>query len=92
MSTLFILIGAEGMGEMNLPNECLPGIRKATDTEEEAFKTALRPLAREQMLDVRDYYIDNTGRPYWLVAVEDNAPEAARTKATNFKRAVRLLD
>jgi hypothetical protein len=74
-----------------------PGIREATPDEHTAFRTGLETLCAQQRKEGRnvtpsDYFIDGTGRPYWLVAVEDNAPAAARAKAKKYKRCVRLFD
>ena len=91
--TRFILVGAEGMGEMDLKNNPIPGIRAATADEEAAFTKGLEELCRQQEnVTPRDYFVDGTGRPYWLVAVGDEAPASAKTKAEKYKRCVRLFD
>jgi hypothetical protein len=89
MATLFILIGAEGVAEMG---DAPPaGIRLATQEEEVAFCAGL-VLAKEQGREAGDYFIDKTGRPYWLIAVEDSAPPEARKKAEKYRRTLRLFD
>src|SRR5262245_1307207 len=95
MATLFILVGAEGFSEMNLhsdrPSE-IEGVRLATAEEEAAFRQGLEILCKGQPgVTVSDYYVDGTGRPYWLVAVLENAAEAVRHRAKQYKRVLRLL-
>ncbi len=82
MATLFTLVGAEGVSEMQLPNEQLPGIREATPDELKAFQAGLA----EAGVVFGNFSVDGTGRPYWLIAVEDIAPAQARERAARYKR------
>jgi hypothetical protein len=95
MPVLFIIVGAEGVVEANIgtmPTDDLPGVRLATEAERGAFNAGLEPLAREKGCDVRDFYIDGTGRPYWLVAIEETACEEARRVAIRYRRVRRLFN
>ena len=89
MATLFVLVGAEGMADQ------LQGVdwaREATKDEHAAFCEGLKLLCKAQLgVTPQDYFTDNTGRPYWLVAVLDNAPAIARERAERFRRVVCLL-
>lgn len=97
-ATLLILVGAEGVAELKLDQDgAVPGVRKANEEEIAAFRESLEPLVKEQRekgmnVSVSNYFVDGMGRPYWVLALDDDAPPAFREKAEKFKRVMRLTD
>lgn len=93
----FILVGAEGVSELALDEGCSPWARQATRDEEIAWRQAHEAACKDGKTSVpssmRDPFVDGTGRPYWLIAVDVDYPEIpaeVRDKATRFDRVVRL--
>jgi hypothetical protein len=83
----FVLVGAEGAAEIE--KEGTPGIRQATREEIEAWAHGWR--AAHPPTDLQSIFIDGTGRPYWLMAVADDAPEPVKIRAVKFSRVLYLL-
>jgi len=86
-----LLLGAEGCSELSEQ----PFIREATEEEKEAFYLKVQEYAEEHgpkslRKDPKEANVDNTGRPYWVKVITDDAPEQLRKAAENVMRCVRL--
>lgn len=84
---LTIAVGAEGYTELKNDQGNLPDwIRPATAEEAHAWHDEQKHKKYQTEL------IDQTGRPYYLVTINKNAPKRAIYKAKNYYRVKRLLD
>jgi hypothetical protein len=84
---LTIAVGAEGCVEIqNLDGTYPDWLRPATGEEAHAWYE----LQKKQKYPVS--LIDQTGRPYYLVTLLNNAPKRAKYKAAHYFRVKRLLD
>lgn len=79
---VLILLGAEGVMEV----EGVPWIRDTSPDELETFKEQHRLSA----VDFEELCIDETGRPYFLMALLHDAPAQVRTRAQGACRLRRL--
>lgn len=77
-----LLVGAEGVSEI----QGQPWYHEATEEEKQAF------IQQVGERTYRNSLVDNNGRPYWLITVHDDAPEAIRQKAARCKRCLRLTE
>jgi hypothetical protein len=80
-----LLVGAEGAAEIAVES----WQRGATEEERLAF-VAEKCSGDEQLF--RNSLVDETGRPYWLLTVLDNAPAEVQTKAKRYARCIRVTD
>jgi hypothetical protein len=78
-----VLVAAEGMAEL----EGLDWVRDATEEEVRAYQER-HQLTEEEY---RRVILDRTGRPYWPVAILDNAPEVAVERAVICARVRSLI-
>lgn len=80
-----LLLGAEGCSE----TEDQDWIREATPKEAQTFGEEF--AAKNPLTDLRDIWIDRTGRPYFLMVILEHAPEEIKKQASLVLRTLRLM-
>lgn len=88
MAWLTIAVGAEGVAE----TEGEPWIRPATEEEKQEFiKQRQWESPKPEKFDLGSFLIDSTGRPYFLMSVnEEEAPDMVAERARDYTRVKRL--
>ena len=87
----FIAVGAEGSHDLG--ERSYPWCRRATPEEEAAFRQALMLVRTDPPM--QDFFIDHTGRPYWLWAMDlghPDIPPKVAERALKYKRVTYLID